>query len=239
MTMRRQWTALIAVAALAACSFSRPPVERTTYLLTATREAAAAAATKPVAVKVRPMRAVPLYERKEFVYRVDGERIVSDFYNEFAEAPESMLTSAVTGWLKNARLFASVVEPGVPVDAPYSLDGSIVALYGDSRDAAKPAAELAVQFYLVKQRGLGTRARLRPRAPQPRGGRARQSAGACGRLQPGARADPRPARAGLERAGAEVRPLALPKRAESYSTVTDFARFRGLSTSVPRAMAQL
>ena len=153
MTTRRQWTILLAVAALSACSLSRPPVERTSYLLTATREGPPASAAKPVAVKVRPMRAVPLYERKEFMYRVDGERVVSDFYNEFAEAPESMLTSAVTGWLKNARLFASVVEPGVPVDAPYTLDGSIVALYGDSRDRAKPAAEVAVQFYLVRQRG--------------------------------------------------------------------------------------
>lgn len=153
MTTRRQWTVLIAVTALAACSFSRPPVDRTTYLLTATREGPPASAAKPVAVKVRPMRAVPLYERKEFVYRVDGERVVSDFYNEFAQAPESMVTSAVTGWLKSAGLFASVVEPGVPVDAPYTLDGSIVALYGDSRDPAKPAAEVAVQFYLVRQRG--------------------------------------------------------------------------------------
>jgi cholesterol transport system auxiliary component len=146
---------VIAAAALAACGFSRPPVERTTYLLTATRDAPAASAAKPVAVKVRPMRAVPLYERKEFVYRVDGERVVSDFYNEFAETPESMLTSAVTAWLKNAGLFASVVEPGVPVDAPYALDGSIVALYGDQRDPGKPASEVAIQFYLVKQRGSG------------------------------------------------------------------------------------
>jgi cholesterol transport system auxiliary component len=153
MTTRRQWTSLIAVGALAACSFSRPAVERTTYLLTATREAPAAAAAKPVAVKVRPMRAVPLYERKEFLYRVDGERVVSDFYNEFAEAPEAMLTSAVTGWLKNARLFASVVEPGVPVDAPYVLDGSIATLYGDLRDPAKPAVMMAIQFYLLRSAG--------------------------------------------------------------------------------------
>ena len=146
---------VIAAAALAACGFSRPPVERTTYLLTATRDAPAASAAKRVAVKVRPMRAVPLYERKEFVYRVDGERVVSDFYNEFAETPESMLTSAVTAWLKNAGLFASVVEPGVPVDAPYALDGSIVALYGDQRDPGKPASEVAIQFYLVKQRASG------------------------------------------------------------------------------------
>jgi ABC-type uncharacterized transport system auxiliary subunit len=155
MTPGRRWTVLAAAAALAACGLSRPPVERQTYLLTPTRAAPAVPASKPVAVKVRPMRAAPLYERKELVYRVDGERVVSDFYNEFAESPESMLTSAVIAWLKDARVFSSVVEPGVPVDAPYALDGSIVALYGDLRDPAKPAAEAAVQFYLVKQRGSG------------------------------------------------------------------------------------
>jgi ABC-type uncharacterized transport system auxiliary subunit len=148
--------AVLLVAALAASGCARPPIDRTTYLLTAAREAPAASAAKPVAIKVRAMRAAPLYERKEFLYRVDGERVVSDFYNEFAEAPESMLTAATAGWLKNARLFASVVEPGVPVDAPYALDGSIVALYGDLRDPAKPAAEVAVQFYLVRQRPAGS-----------------------------------------------------------------------------------
>jgi len=155
MSRLHRWTLALAAAALAAGGCARAPVDRTTYLLTATRAAPPAAAAKPVAVKVRPMRAAPLYERREFLYRVDGERVVSDFYNEFAEAPESMLTAAVTDWLRNARLFVSVVEPGVPVDAPYTLDGSIVALYGDLRDPAKPAVEVAVQFYLVRQRGSG------------------------------------------------------------------------------------
>jgi cholesterol transport system auxiliary component len=161
MTTRRRFgalptmAALVAATALSACSFSRPPLERTTYVLSAAREATALPAPKPVAVKVRAMRAVPLYERKEFLYRVDGERVQSDFYNEFAEAPESMLTAAVIAWLKSAGVFGSVVEPGVPVDAPYALDGSIVALYGDLRDPAKPASEMAVQFYLVKQSGAG------------------------------------------------------------------------------------
>lgn len=167
---------VLAAAALAACGLSRPAVERTTYLLTATREAPPAAAAKPVAVKVRPMRAAPLYERRELLYRVDGERVVSDFYNEFAESPESMLTAAVIAWLRNARLFAAVIEPGVPVDAPYALDGSIVTLRGDFRDPAKPAAEVAIQFYLVRLGGaapqlvydrvLASRVDLAARTPQ-------------------------------------------------------------------------
>ena len=61
-----------------------------------------------------------------------------------------MATAALTGWLRSARLFATVVEPGVPVDAPYALDGSIVTLYGDLRNPAKPAAIMAIQFYLLR-----------------------------------------------------------------------------------------
>ncbi len=184
MTVRLSRAALIATGAfaLAACTFSRPPLERTSYLLAASREAPPAAAAKPVAVKVRPMRAVPLYERKEFVYRVDGERVVADFYNEFAESPEAMVTAAVIGWLKSAGLFTTVIEPGVPVDAPYLLEGSIVTLYGDLRDPAKPAGEIAIQFYLVKLRGSGPELVLRPGDPQPGRGRRRRPAIAGGGL---------------------------------------------------------
>jgi len=155
MTVTRFRFVPLVFALLAGCGLSRPPIDRQTYLLAPARDAPAASAAKPVAVKVRPMRAAPLYERREFVYRVDGERVVSDFYNEFAEAPEALLTSAVTGWLRSARLFATVVEPGVPVDAPYVLDGTLVTLQGDLRDPARPAAEMAVQFYLVRMRAAG------------------------------------------------------------------------------------
>lgn len=152
MTMRLRQYAILAAAALAlgACSLSRPSVERVDYYLFAAREAPAATASKPVAIKVRPLRAAPLFERKEFLYRVEGGRIVSDFYNEFAEAPDALITYALIGWLKASRLFATVIEPGVPADAPYTLDGSIAALFGDLRDPAKPAAVMAIQFYLVR-----------------------------------------------------------------------------------------
>jgi ABC-type uncharacterized transport system auxiliary subunit len=139
-----------AALALAACGLSRPSVERANYLLSATRDAPAAQAPKPVAIKVRPLRAAELYERREFLYRVDGQRVLSDFYNEFAERPDAMITSAVIGWLKSAKLFTAVVEPGVPADASYILDGSVTALYGDLQDPRQPAAVMEVQFYLVR-----------------------------------------------------------------------------------------
>ncbi len=149
----RRTPLLVAAAALVlgACTLglSRPPVERSAYLIAASRESPPPPATKPVAIKVRPLRADPLYERKEFLYRVEGQRVLSDFYNEFAERPDAMITAALIDWLKRARLFEAVVEPGVPADAPYMLDGSIAALYGDLQDPRQPAAVMAIQFYLV------------------------------------------------------------------------------------------
>jgi ABC-type uncharacterized transport system auxiliary subunit len=61
-----------------------------------------------------------------------------------------MITAAVIGWLKRAKLFAAVVEPGVPADAPYLLDGSVTKLYGDFQDPRKPAAVMGIQFYVVR-----------------------------------------------------------------------------------------
>jgi ABC-type uncharacterized transport system auxiliary subunit len=148
--MTRRAPVLLAALALAACGLSRPAVERTQYLLAASRDAPAAAAPKPVAIKVRPLRADALYERQEFLYRVDGQRVISDFYNEFAERPDAMITAAMIGWLKSSQLFTAVIEPGVPADAPYVLDGSVTALYGDLQAPQKPAAVMALRVYVVR-----------------------------------------------------------------------------------------
>ena len=150
MIRARSQLALAAAALAVAACLSRPAVDRSSYYLGAPREAAPVAVPKPVALRVRPLRAEPLYERRELIYRGDGERVISDFYNEFAERPDAMVTSALIAWLKSARLFSVVVEPGVPAEAPYALDGSVVALYADLRDGQKPAAVMALQFYVVR-----------------------------------------------------------------------------------------
>jgi cholesterol transport system auxiliary component len=146
---------LATTVALGACGLSRPSVETVAYYLSVTRERAAVSASQPVSIRVRPLRAVPLYDRKEFVYRIDGERVVSDFYNEFAETPDAMITAAVTEWLKGSRMFKAVIDPRVPVDTPYALDGTIIALFGDFRDPSKPTAVLGIQFYVLQATSNG------------------------------------------------------------------------------------
>jgi cholesterol transport system auxiliary component len=155
MTMRALHAALaIAVAAgLAACSFTRPPVERATYDLAPARGAAPAAPAAPaksVTLKVKPFRTAPPYDGREFLYRKADGQLVADFYNGFAAGPGELVTTAATDWLKASGLFGAVLEPGISADAAYALEGTVLAVYGDLRDGKRPAAVLDVQVYLVR-----------------------------------------------------------------------------------------
>lgn len=152
MTMRVLHAALaIAVAAgLAACSFTRPPVERATYDLAPARGAAPSAATQSAALKVKPFRTAPPYDGREFLYRRSDGQLVADFYNGFAAGPGELVTTATTEWLKGSGLFGAVLEPGISADAAYALEGTVLAVYGDLREAKRPAAVLDVQVYVVR-----------------------------------------------------------------------------------------
>ena len=117
MTMRVLHAALaIAVAAgLAACSFTRPPVERATYDLAPARGAAPGASAKSVALKVKPFRTAPPYDGREFLYRRSDGQLVADFYNGFAAGPGELVTTATTEWLKGSGLFGAVLDVQVYV----------------------------------------------------------------------------------------------------------------------------
>lgn len=152
MTLRVFHTALaIAVAAgLVACSLNRAPVERATYDLAPARGTPSATPTKPVALKVRPFRTAAPYDGREFLYRRADGQLVADFYNGFPASPGDLVTAATADWLRASGLFAAVLEPGITADADYSLEGVVLAVYGDVRDPKRPAAVLDAQVYLVR-----------------------------------------------------------------------------------------
>lgn len=152
MTMRVLHAALaiVVAAGLAACSFTRPPVERATYDLAPARGAAPGASVQSVALKVKPFRTAPPYDGREFLYRKADGQLVADFYNGFAAGPGELVTAATADWLKASGLFGAVLEPGISADAAYALEGSVLAVYGDLRDGKRPAAVLDLQAYLVR-----------------------------------------------------------------------------------------
>lgn len=142
--------AIALAAGLAACSLTRAPLERATYDLAPVRGTAPAGTPKPVALKVKPFRTAAPYDGREFQYRRADGQLVADFYHGFSAGPGELVTAATAEWVKASGLFSAVLDPGISVDATYSLEGAVLAVYGDVRDPQRPAAVLEVQMYLIR-----------------------------------------------------------------------------------------
>ena len=141
--------ALIAFsAALASCSFSRPaPVKHMVLLEAAAPPVASVAKLDTLRIGVVTVAAP--FRGRTLVYRKDDVTYESDFYSEFFVAPAAMLAEATAKALAAAGGFRRVIPPGAaPDDAGYVLDAFVPELYGDNREAGKPAAVLAATFYL-------------------------------------------------------------------------------------------
>jgi cholesterol transport system auxiliary component len=141
---------VLALAALAGgCSFSRPAPVKQAFLVEA---AAPPAAAKPqsATLRVGTVNVAAPYRGRAFVYRESEQRYEADFYSEFLVAPAAMIGEGTARALDAACVFARVVPPGAPPDGEYVLDGFVDALYGDGREAGKPAAEFSVTYYLTR-----------------------------------------------------------------------------------------
>jgi cholesterol transport system auxiliary component len=138
---------------LVACSaVTRPAPVRQTYLLDPALPQAVAQ-SQPGALRVGNINVATPFRGKAFVYRQDELRFETDFYVEFLVPPAAMLTDQTTRALVRARPFARIAGPGATSDADWVLDGFASALYADTRQAGKPAAELVITYYLTPAGG--------------------------------------------------------------------------------------
>jgi cholesterol transport system auxiliary component len=139
---------VLLAATLGACSFSRPaPVKHMVLLEAAAPPVASVAKLDTLRIGVVTVAAP--FRGRTLVYRRDDVTYESDFYSEFFVAPSAMLAEATAKALAAAGGFRRVIPPGAaPDDAGYVLDAFVTELYGDNREAGRPAAVLAATFYL-------------------------------------------------------------------------------------------
>jgi len=150
---RRALVASLACA-LAACGLSRPSPVKDTYLLQASLPAQPVAAPRPAALKVGTIAVAAPFRGKVLVYREGDLKYETDFYNEFLVSPSAMLTESAAAWLAASHVFRDVLPASANADGDYVLEGFVSELYGDFRDAGKPAAVVTAKFFLIDNRTL-------------------------------------------------------------------------------------
>jgi ABC-type uncharacterized transport system auxiliary subunit len=137
------------VAALGGCTLGRPAPVKSTFLI-APPAPSAVAQPKPGSLRVGAVNVAAPFRGKQFVYRESELKYVNDFYTEFLVPPAAMIAEQTARALDRARVFERVTQPGAPSDTDYTLDGFVEALYGDTRNATKPSAEIAITYYLTR-----------------------------------------------------------------------------------------
>ncbi|MBC16348.1 MAG: hypothetical protein CL942_04760 [Desulfovibrio sp.] len=126
------------------------PLDKQFYRLMPERSAETAHVKRDLILKVRRLSISEIYNTRELVYQLDNGRVESDFYNMFFVSPRSMLTTELRSWLKEADIFASIIEPGSMIIPGLTLEGVVNSLYGDYA-TSEPVAVVAMQFFLVDE----------------------------------------------------------------------------------------
>lgn len=142
--------ALVALAAaVASCGLAgRPAPVKRMFLLEPTMPHAVAN-PKPLVLRVGVVNVSASFRGRSLVYRRGELDYEADFYDEFFIPPAQMLSEATANAMSAAKAFKRVSAPGVAAEeGDYVLDGFATELYGDIRDPSKPAAVLAITYYL-------------------------------------------------------------------------------------------
>lgn len=132
---------------------SRAAFNQRNFLLEASRNRPQQKTSKDIVLGVQSFNVDMTFSTKSLVYRKGPSEYETDFYNQFLISPNDMITEKTRSWLSESGLFKLVLEPGSYAEASHSLEGNIIALYGDFRDKSSPKATMKIRFFLVKLSG--------------------------------------------------------------------------------------
>jgi ABC-type uncharacterized transport system auxiliary subunit len=129
---------------------SRAALNQRNFILEASRNRPQQKTGKNIVLSVQNFHADMTFSNKNLVYRKGPSEYETDFYNQFLISPSDMITEKTRSWLSESGLFKLVLEPGSYADATHSLEGNILALYGDFRDKSSPKATMKIRFFMLK-----------------------------------------------------------------------------------------
>ncbi|MHC4388954.1 MAG: ABC-type transport auxiliary lipoprotein family protein [Planctomycetota bacterium] len=140
----------LVVASLTLVGCGHKPYEKTYFYLNVQRPYEASKTDSELVLELRTFAIDTAFNSKGLVYRTSEFEYEADFYNELLVWPATMVTEKTRTWLSQTGLFARVIAGASHLQPTHALEGNITALYGDLRDAAKPAAVMEIRFFLME-----------------------------------------------------------------------------------------
>ena len=136
---------------LAGCASNTLQAPRNRHFVLDVERTAAPHTRQEGTLCVRMFRVAEPFATDQLVYRVSETLFEIDYHKQFVTPPEAMLTAEVRQWMAAAGLFAHVVDPSSRAEITHTLEGRVVAMYGDYVVADAPHAMLEMQFVLVRE----------------------------------------------------------------------------------------
>ena len=144
------------MAVLCSGCVSRHSYTKRQFVLEATRPAQPAQPTRQrrdAVLAVRGFTIDPVCDCKGLLCRKGESEYESDFYNEFLIAPQALISSQTRKWLAQSGVCQTVLEPGSLVEPTHTLEGNVLALYGDFRGQGLPQAVMQIRVFVVANKG--------------------------------------------------------------------------------------
>ncbi len=117
-----------------------------TYSLEVNEPKHVTSAASPVAVHLKAFGATSQCQDRFFVYRTGAMLYESDFYNQLAASPARMIEDLTQNYLQGSPVVRFVLKSGFASHAHYEIQGQVIEMYGDYRQAKEPKAVLVLEF---------------------------------------------------------------------------------------------
>ena len=103
-------------------------------------------------IKLRPFRAMPPFDSRQFVVRRNGGEYAADYYRAWLGAPEDLVAVQTARYLEASGLFKAVYDPGCGTLTSLGLEGVLTELALDYRAPQAPVARVGLRLAVLDER---------------------------------------------------------------------------------------